>query len=747
MQKKYLISLGMLMCSATLSAQQFEFDGCQYKVLSATERTVQFTAPPSTNPTEFTMPDTVESGGVKYTVVSIGVNAFDPNTNLATITLPATLRDIQNGAFFKTTKLRQIYTNAVMPPDIEASPFASTIYTNGYLHVPAGTWYAYQTSWRRFYRIEEPDAWTVKVGDINYQVISPTSGLAAVVGGATKYSGNVVIPNTVTTRGQECKVVSIGGYAFDGCSNLTSVQFPDSLIAIVNYAFRKCPRLKYVTVPSTVRLISEAAFSTCDSLQEVILPTALKRIENVVFQNCKQLPEITLPDSLEYIGPSAFSGCSSLVSAHGGAKIREIMSGAFNNCTSLTDFTMPPAIEFIGVTAFANVQVNFAAPFPSTLRQIDGQAFKGNKALKHVVIPDGCKQLSGSSQFTGCTALETVVLPKEVNTNASTWSSMFSGCTSLKSVKLPDFMSTIPMNFLTNCSSLTDIVIPEGVITFGNYSFRGTKSLRKINFPSTLTGIAIGAFQESGLDSVTVPAHVTQMGNQVFRSCPNLKHIRIEGPVATLGNYFASKCPELEEVVLPATLTTIGRQGFADDPKLKTIQLPDSLNNLYSEIFMGCTGLDTITLPAGMHKVPVSMFKGCTALRAITFRSHIDTISATAFAGCTGLKNVYAHRTVPPVLDVTAFDDTTYTTATLHARTPEAYRVAEGWSKFNKVTTGINALQDNDQLEITVAPGMIGVPEGAEVYNMQGMRVKPERLPRGIYIVRTRTRTVKVAVP
>lgn len=747
MNKKYLIALMVQMGAATMSAQQFESDGCQYTVLSAAERTVQFTAPPATNPTELVMPASVEYNGTQYTVVSIGANSFATNTNLATLSLPATLRDIQAGAFFKTTKLKQIYTAATTPPDIETSPFATAIYTNATLHVPEGTWLAYQTSWRRFYKIEEPGAWTETIDGISYQVVSPTSHLAAVTSTSPKYSGDIVIPSTITSRDVKCKVAIIGGYAFDGCSELTSVQLPDSLLAIVNNAFRKCTRLKRVDMPASVRVLSEGAFKACDSLVTVTFPMALKRIENIVFQNCKQLREITLPDSLEYIGPSSFATCSSLVAVHGGSRIRELMSGAFNNCTSLTDFAMPAAIEFIGVSALANIKVNFPAPFPSTLRQIDGQAFKGNTALQHVVIPDSCKKFNGSSQFTGCTALETVVLPKTVTTSVSSWGSMFSGCSSLKSVRLPENMNTIPMNFFQRCAALESVDIPDGVITIANWSFNATKALRKIKFPPALTGIALAAFQESGLDTVVVPATVVNLGNQVFSTCPNLKSIRIEGPVTALGSYFARRCPELTEIVLPATLRTVGRQAFAENPKLKTLALPDSTDDIYQETLMGCTALDTITLPTGIHKVPVSMFKGCTALRAITFRSHIDTISATAFAGCTALMNVYAHRTVPPVLDPSAFDDATYAGATLHARTPDAYRAADGWSKFSNVTTGVEVLNETDEPKIIVAPGTITVPEGASVYNMQGMLVKPESLPRGIYIVRSRTHTVKVAVP
>lgn len=151
MQKnKYLIAALMTLGALTLSAQTFQSDGLSFKVLSATEHTVQLTASDAANPTEVTLPDTVVYEGVKYTLTSIGEKSFDNNNKLVTVNLPATLRDIQYGAFFKTTKLRTINAHSPMAPDIEASPFATTVMANCTLYVPAGKWFDYQYNWRRF---------------------------------------------------------------------------------------------------------------------------------------------------------------------------------------------------------------------------------------------------------------------------------------------------------------------------------------------------------------------------------------------------------------------------------------------------------------------------------------------------------------------------------------------------------------------------------------------------------------------
>lgn len=98
-------------------------------------------------------------------------------------------------------------------------------------------------------------AYDVKIDGICYILISEDK-TAAVTFGDEKYSGEVVIPSSITVEGKEYTVTFIGAYAFENCSGLTSVTIPNSVTSIGEKAFAECSKLENVycyaeNVPST----------------------------------------------------------------------------------------------------------------------------------------------------------------------------------------------------------------------------------------------------------------------------------------------------------------------------------------------------------------------------------------------------------------------------------------------------------------------------------------------------------------
>ena len=79
-------------------------------------------------------------------------------------------------------------------------------------------------------------AYDVKIDGIYYNLISKGK-TADVTYGEEKYSGEVVIPSSITVEGKEYTVTSIGNSAFYECSSLTSVTIPNSVTSIGERAF------------------------------------------------------------------------------------------------------------------------------------------------------------------------------------------------------------------------------------------------------------------------------------------------------------------------------------------------------------------------------------------------------------------------------------------------------------------------------------------------------------------------------
>ncbi|APM39587.1 leucine-rich repeat domain-containing protein [Clostridium kluyveri] len=184
-----------------------------------------------------------------------------------------------------------------------------------------------------------------KYNGIAYTIITePTGGDKGTVEVAleadvdSSYSGDIIIPATVTNSGNTYDVIAIGKYAFSNCTSLTSVQLPNSIKDIRHYAFYGCTGLNSIIIPKSVNYIGEwvfrgsgiinmvipngvtyigsYAFDGCKNLTSIVIPNSITSIEGNTFRSCSMLTSITIPSSVTSIGDLAFAGCSSLRSVY-----------------------------------------------------------------------------------------------------------------------------------------------------------------------------------------------------------------------------------------------------------------------------------------------------------------------------------------------------------------------------------------------------------------------------------------------
>ena len=167
-----------------------------------------------------------------------------------------------------------------------------------------------------------------------------------------KYSGDIVIPETVTYKNRKLSVTSIGEEAFYDCDGLTSVDIPDGVTSIGKGAFRSCSGLTSIDIPDRVNSIGWYAFYYCSRLTSVDIGDGVTSIGDYAFSGCSRLTSVDIPNSVTSIGEYAFDGCTKLTSVKIGNGVTWIGGYAFCDCSGLTSVDIPDGVTSIGEGAF-----------------------------------------------------------------------------------------------------------------------------------------------------------------------------------------------------------------------------------------------------------------------------------------------------------------------------------------------------------------------------------------------------------
>ena len=461
-------------------------------------------------------------------------------------------------------------------------------------------------------------------------------------------------------------VISIGSYAFSGCTSLTSVTIGNGVTSIGYYAFSYCPGLTSVEIPNSVTSIGNDAFLGCTGLTSMTIGGSVTSIGNNAFSDCTGLTSVTIPDSVTSIGRSAFRGCIGLISATIGNSVTSIGRYAFEDCSNLTSvyFNANECADFEeGYNVFSNagkgtegMTITFGKNvqnIPSYLcyaskynTRTEGYDYSSDYApnVKKIIIADGVQNI-GQFAFYGCAGLTSVTIPGSMT---SIGSSAFYGCTGLTSVTIPDSVASIGDRAFEDCTGLTSVTIGYSVTSIGRYAFHGCTGLTEILYNAKAAAdldYYSNAFSNAGTSSdglrAVIGNSVEQIPACLFSDCIGLTSVTIGNSVTSIGRYAFEDCTGLTSVTIPNSVTSIGYCAFTGCTGLTSVTIPDSVTSIGYEAFSGCAGLTSVTIPDSVTSIGWSAFRGCIGLISATIGNSVTSIGSEAFSGCSNLTSVY----------------------------------------------------------------------------------------------------------
>ncbi|MBQ7645780.1 MAG: leucine-rich repeat domain-containing protein [Clostridia bacterium] len=354
-------------------------------------------------------------------------------------------------------------------------------------------------------------------------------------------------------------VKKIGAQAFRGCSGLQDVSLKNGVTEIGDYAFGGCADLETVEIPSTLKVIGDKAFASCTGLKKFtvdeknpnyssdadgsllnkdgstllrfpsavekdsyVIPVTVSRLGDFSFAYCDGVKSITVPEGIKSIGAYSFLGCSGITEINIPSSVTRIGEHSFDGCSGLKKITVSNAnSEYSSdetgalfskdktkLYRFPSLNDSTSYSVPESVTAIYAYAFDGNTVLRSLTMPDSVTDIREGA-FMNCISLESAALPAGLEKIAD---QLFAGCVSLKQITVKG-----------KDDSGKDITLPDAAVICVR-AFEGCASIETVLIPDGAEKIEANAFAYcSAMTEITIPDSVKYIGTDAFAECGSLK--------------------------------------------------------------------------------------------------------------------------------------------------------------------------------------------------------------------------------
>lgn len=246
-------------------------------------------------------------------------------------------------------------------------------------------------------------------------------------------------------------------------------------------------------------------------------------------------------------------------------------------------------------------------------------------------------------------------------------------CASLTSISIPDSITEIGMSTFWGCANLQSVTLPASITNIGHAAFSGCESLnvihvdeKNVNYVTDSYGVLFDKKQCTLLwapvtiaDGYVIPDSVTRIDEGAFEYCINLSKITIPNGVKKIDSRAFCGCTGLVSIAVPNSVTDIGCHAFYDCSNLTHITLPDGIKKIAKEAFHGCRGLTSIDIPECVKEIEERAFYGCHNLSVVTLPDSAVHICQGAFHYCHNLRKLTVPAGAVSGFIASAFPETT----------------------------------------------------------------------------------------
>lgn len=282
----------------------------------------------------------------------------------------------------------------------------------------------------------------------------------------------------------------------------------------------------------------------------------------------------------------------------------------------------------------------------------------GTAATGEVVIPstiNGAPVVEIETRaFWENTAITAINLSKATNLKTIGDSAFYK--TGITSLTIPGNVETVGRWIVEGCSSLSRIILEEGVKNLSQSSFYGA-AVKSIKIPSTITEIPAYCFEASAIESIELHDGIASIGDGAFMSCSKLKALTIPGSVKSIGQWilqigswdnngnWTTDSNASIEVVIEEGATGLSNESFWGAP-ISLISIPSTITEIPELCFANST-VEEVETAGSIKTIGNDAFLNCSDLTTFDLTG-VEIIGDGAFAH-TGITSVYIPASVATV--------------------------------------------------------------------------------------------------